>query len=103
MSIAKDNLNCESKLINSLEHVQLKVDLDYTNRAVLVIDIESMSGTSSRFLYPRKFDSIGNPRTYNNLVVTSVHFWGEPLLGRWTVDIKEGTGIHAIQGTGKYV
>jgi subtilisin-like proprotein convertase family protein len=87
-------------LIKSLEHVQLRVDLNYTNRAVLAIDLESMSGTLSRFVYPRRYDAIDDPKSYNNLVVTSVHFWGEPLLGRWIVDIKEGTGIHQIQGTG---
>lgn len=94
-------LNCESKLIESLEHVELRIDLDYTNRAVLAIDVTSQFGTSSRFVYPRRYDSIDDPRTYNNLVVTSVHFWGEPLLGRWSVDIKEGSGIYNIKGTGK--
>ncbi len=101
INVTKDNLNCESKLINSLEHIQLRVDLNYTNRAVLAIDVQSMSGTSSRMVYPRTLDTIGNPPTYNNLVVTSVHFWEEPLLGIWTVNIVEETPIPRINGTGK--
>ena len=101
VQITEKNLTCESKLIKSLEHVQLRVDLQYENRAVVVVDVISPSGTRSRFVYPRRFDSIDSPKMYSNLVITSVHFWGESLLGMWTVEIKEGDGIHQINGSGK--
>ena len=99
--ISKENLNCGSKLIKSLEHVQLKINLQYTNRAVLVVDVKSPSETSSRFVYPRRLDSAGSPENYDDLVVTSVHFWGESLLGVWTVTVAEGDGIvYNIKGSG---
>ena len=100
--ISEENLNCGSKLIRSLEHVQLRLDLQYTNRAVLVVDVTSPSGTSSRFVYPRPLDGVDTPKEYNDLVVTSVHFWGESVLGEWTVKIAEGEGkVNNIKGNGK--
>ena len=87
-------------MIGSLEHVQLRVDLDYPNRAELSVEVQSSSGTSSKFLYPRRQDAVDDPRTFNNLVVTSVHFWGEPVLGKWIVDVKD---IASSQRSGEYL
>ena len=87
-------------MIGSLEHVQLRVDLDYPNRAELAVEVQSSSGTPSKFIYPRPYDAIGNPKTYSNLVVTSVHFWGEPVLGKWIVDVKD---VASSQRSGEYL
>ena len=90
--IRKEDLKCEGdKLIQSLEHVQVKIDLEYGNRALLVLDVTSPSNTSSRILYYRPWDAIVSRKKYSDLVVTSVHFWGESMLGVWKVDIKEDT------------
>ena len=99
INITEKNLNCSSKLIRSLEHVQLRVDLDYPNRAELSVEVQSSSGTPSKFIYPRRFDAVDEPKTYRNLVVTSVHFWGETVLGSWIVDVKD---IDAGQRSGQY-
>ena len=90
--VRKEDLNCEGdKLIKSLEHVQVKIDLEYTNRALLLLDVTSPSNTLSRILYSRQWDAIYARKKYSDLVVTSVHFWGESMLGVWKVDIKEDT------------
>lgn len=93
INISADSLSCESNLIKNLEHVQLKFDLNYTLRAILAIDVQSQSGTTSRFIYPRTLDTLWSPTDYNDMLVTSIYFWGETLLGVWTVDIKESGPI----------
>ena len=101
VEITKYDLNCEAnKLINSLEHVQLRLDLEYENRAVITVDVTSPSRTTSRFLYARSYDALTSETTYSDLVVTSVHFWGESLLGKWKIDIKEDTSFVTLNGHG---
>ena len=75
------------------------MDLDYPNRAELSVEVQSSSGTPSKFIYPRPYDAIDKPKTYSNLVVTSVHFWAEPVLGKWIVDVKD---INPSQRSGGY-
>lgn len=101
VEIAEENLNCEAnKLIRSLEHVQLRLDLEYENRAVIIVDVTSPSSTSSQFLYARSYDALSRQKTYSDLVVTSVHFWGESLLGKWKVEIKEDTSFVTLNAHG---
>ena len=100
LNITKYDLNCEAnKSINSLEHVQLRLDLGHENRAVVTLDVTSPSRTTSRFLYARSYDGLTFKTTYSDLVVTSVHFWGESLLGEWEIDIKEDKSF-ALNGHG---
>ena len=101
LPITKKNLKCDNKVIRSLEHVQMNIDLEYTNRAILFINVKSHSGTSSKFLYSRSYDAITQHTTYKNLYITSVHFWGESLLGNWTVKIKEESKWQSSRNSGK--
>ena len=48
--------------------------------------LESPHGTKSQLIYPRLRDALTRRKTYNDLVVTSLHFWGESATaesGKW--------------------
>lgn len=100
LEITEEALSCESKLVRSIEHVQFRIDLQHTNRAVLMVNVTSHMRTTSRIVYPRVYDSADSPQSYNNLVVTSVHFWGESVLGNWTIAITEDKSFD-VNGVGK--
>ena len=43
--------------------------------------LESPHKTKSKLIYERMYDAITGRRTFHNLPVTSLHFWGESVSG----------------------
>ncbi|XP_014280193.1 neuroendocrine convertase 1 [Halyomorpha halys] len=76
--------------INYLEHVELRLSLDYFRRGSLSIHLTSPSGFRSTLLEERFWDEarIG----LNSWTMSSVHFWGERPAGFWTFTV--GTRLY---------
>ena len=49
---------------------------------------ESPSGTQSKLLYSREFDSLTGYKNFKNWKVTSLHYWGENPVGNWYITIR---------------
>ncbi|XP_028408147.1 proprotein convertase subtilisin/kexin type 4-like [Dendronephthya gigantea] len=79
---------CRGGVINYLEHVEARFDLQYFRRGVIGAYITSPGGTESQVIFPRSLDAYAGQRRYNNLKTVSVHFWGESSEGTWTVTFR---------------
>ncbi|XP_028408153.1 proprotein convertase subtilisin/kexin type 4-like isoform X2 [Dendronephthya gigantea] len=83
--------------IKYLEHVVARFDLEYFKRGVIGANITSPEKTVSQVLFSRGLDAYAGEKRYKNLKTVSVHFWGEPSYGKWTVSLKNERPLH---GTG---
>ncbi len=83
----KQTVNMDSCLgsLNSLEHVQAAITLKQSPRGSLHIVLISPMGTRSSLLLPRQYDYSEAP--FNAWPFISVHFWGEPPNGTWTLEV----------------
>lgn len=87
VSFHTDGCRGTANEVNSLEQVQVFVDIDHESRGKLEIYLKSPSGTVSMLLSPRPNDKSKNG--FANWHFTSVHFWGEEPQGRWNLLIRE--------------
>jgi len=76
--------------VNSIEQVQVFLDLDHEKRGDLDIFLKSPSGSISMLLSRRPNDQSKNG--FSNWYFTSVHFWGENPKGRWHLLIRDRDG-----------
>lgn len=74
--------------IRFLEHVQVKMNLNFTRRGFLEMSSESPGGTQSKLLYSRIYDSWTGFKNFTNWKVTSLHYWGEDPVGNWSIAIR---------------
>lgn len=70
-----------------LEHVQLIVDIAYSNRGSIDIFLISPSGTVSTMLSRRPNDK--SPQGFVKWPLMSVHFWAEKSMGQWTMIVRD--------------
>ena len=67
--------------------------------------LESPHQTKSKLIYERVYDALRGRRTYNNLIVTSLHFWGENVNtndGMWKITFDSASFRYRhIVGMGK--
>ena len=75
--------------IQYLEHMQAEVSLNFSRRGDLEMVSKSPYGTQSKLFYSRTIDSVAGGKTFNNLTVTSLHYWGENPIGRWNITIDD--------------
>lgn len=85
-----------SSEIRYLEHVQCKLSLHYHPRGALQIVLTSPSGTKSSLLLPRPRDTTN--AGFEDWPFLSVHFWGEPANGTWTIEVNHSP---SVKGTGQ--
>merc|ERR1712001_188677 len=71
--------------INVLEHVVCKITLKHNPRGSLHLVLISPMGTRSSLLLPRPKDR--TDKAFENWPFLSVHFWGEPPNGTWTLEV----------------
>ena len=79
---------CKDQAIHSLavlEHVVCKVTLKHNPRGSLHLVLISPMGTRSSLLLPRPKDR--TDKAFENWPFLSVHFWGEPPNGTWTLEV----------------
>lgn len=75
--------------IKYLEHVQLFVNIEYTKRGALHLNITSPSGTDTMLLSERAGDF--SAEGFKNWPFMSVHTWGEDPAGVWQIRINDRT------------
>ena len=71
--------------INVVEHVVCRVTLQHNPRGSLHLVLISPMGTRSSLLLPRPKDR--SDKGFDNWPFLSVHFWGEPPNGTWTLEV----------------
>lgn len=87
--------------VNFLEHVQVTLNMDYTKRGALSIDIVSPSGTKTMLLSERPSDM--SDAGFKDWTFMSVHNWGESPAGTWKLFIRDRAGHSGNAGVVKSV
>nr|CAD7261535.1 unnamed protein product [Timema shepardi] len=92
-----DVTGCSGTLseVQFLEHVQCRVTMRFLPRGNLRLVLTSPSGTSSTLLFERPRDVLS--ASFDDWPFLSVHFWGEGVEGRWTLQVVNGGGQKAEQ------
>lgn len=78
--------NCPIKF---LEHVQIKVDLDFHYRGDLSLKLKAPSGTLSPLTKYRYFDQFEETKNLTDWVITTLFHWGESPMGTWELEISD--------------
>lgn len=91
VQLAFDAQNCP---LEALEHVQVHLDLEYSQRGALDAYLRSPAGTESVLLYRRAKDTTG--QGFHNWSFLTVHLWGENPRGLWTLVIRDKFGQNNI-------
>ena len=89
---------CKGSVINYLEHVEVKVNLNYSRRGDLEMKVSSPSGTVSNLTHFRYADSRLKNKELKNWVVMTLHLWGETAKGKWTLILKNSQIKRANKG-----
>ena len=76
--------NCDIKF---LEHVQVRVDLDFELRGYLYLELQAPSGTISPLTRKRNVDIVLRSRNLTNWKFTTLFNWGEDPSGQWKLKI----------------
>ena len=90
--------SCPGSKINYLEHVQVRVNLNYTIRGDLEINLTSPQGTTSRLTQYRPKDNSPNAAHLTNWVILTLHHWGERASGIWQLSLKNAKPEHKNTG-----
>ena len=78
-------INISSNIIKFLEHVQIRVTLNFTRRGDLEMNLTSPLGTTSRLIQHRPRDSL---TSLNNWTILTLQHWGENPAGVWKLTQK---------------
>ncbi|NWX24374.1 PCSK4 convertase, partial [Aegotheles bennettii] len=85
-----------TKLIRSLEHVQVQLSLSYSRRGDLAIALTSPMGTTSTLVTLRPYDT--SQQGYKDWTFMSTHFWDENPNGTWTLQLEnKGDAYNTVQ------
>ncbi|KAK2172949.1 hypothetical protein NP493_916g00074 [Ridgeia piscesae] len=76
--------------VTYLEHVQLYLDIDYSQRGALEVVLTSPQGTDTVLLSSRPMDL--STKGFLRWPFMSVHTWGEDPRGTWRLDVVDRTG-----------
>ena len=87
--------------IKFLEHVQVKVDLDFARRGYLYLELQAPSGIISPLTRKRNVDIVLRSRNLTNWKFTTLFNWGEDPSGRWKLKI--GNLDRNVQHNGKCI
>eukprot|EP00095_Tigriopus_kingsejongensis_P012571 snap_masked-scaffold298_size217389-processed-gene-0.1 protein:Tk12571 transcript:snap_masked-scaffold298_size217389-processed-gene-0.1-mRNA-1 annotation:"endoprotease furin" len=99
VTLKTDACSGTKKEIRYLEHVQCKISLHYHPRGALHIVLTSPSGTKSSLLLPRPRDMTNGG--FEDWPFLSVHFWGEPANGTWTLEVNHSPSVKSTSGLAK--
>ncbi|PFX13058.1 furin-like isoform X2 [Stylophora pistillata] len=75
--------------IKFLEHVQIKVNLDFLYRGDLSLQLKAPSDTTSPMTRQRKFDNLLGIKNLTDWVMTTLFHWGESPIGTWELKISD--------------
>jgi len=88
--------NCAIKF---LEHVQVKVNLDFTRRGDLSLQLKAPSGTTSPLTRKRNIDNLTGYKNLTNWVITTLFNWGESPIGKWELSVRDFDPKNPSTGT----
>ena len=74
--------------IKFLEHVQVRIDLDFELRGYQYLEIQARSGTTSPLTRRRDMDIVYGGRNLTNWKFTTLFNWGEDPSGQWKLEIR---------------
>ena len=83
------SIEVKSCKIKFLEHVQIKVDLDFSRRGDLSLQLKAPSGTTSPLTRKRSIDNLTRYRNLTDWVITTLFHWGEDPTGKWELIIED--------------
>lgn len=84
VSLTIDSTSCD---INFLEHVQVEVDLDFSRRGDLYLELKAPSNTISLLTRRRQFDNIIPVKNLTNWRIITLFNWGEGPKGEWRLKL----------------
>ena len=73
--------------IKFLEHVQIRVNLNFSRRGDLSLQLRAPSSTTSPMTRKRRIDSLRGNLT--DWIITSLFHWGEDPNGKWELKIDD--------------
>ena len=85
--------------IQFLEHVQVKVNLDFTRRGDLLLQLKAPSGTISPLTRKRNVDNLTGYKNLTNWVITTLFNWGESPIGKWELRVRDFDPTNPSTGT----
>ncbi|KAL9963161.1 hypothetical protein ACROYT_G032336 [Oculina patagonica] len=88
--------NCAIKF---LEHVQVKVNLDFTRRGDLSLQLKAPSGTISPLTRKRFINNLTGYKNLTNWVITTLFNWGESPAGKWELIVGDFDPENPSTGT----
>ena len=91
-------VQCSETKINYLEHVQVRVNLNYSRRGDLEMNLTSPSGTTSRLTHYRRKDNAPDATNLTNWTILTLHHWGENPSGVWKLTLKNSQVEHMNTG-----
>ena len=89
--------------IKFLEHVQVKVNLDFARRGDLSLQLKAPSGTTSPLTRKRTFDNLLGHRNLTDWVMTTLFHWGESPAGEWELIVADFDKRYPSTGERKIV
>ncbi|PFX24918.1 Proprotein convertase subtilisin/kexin type 4 [Stylophora pistillata] len=90
---------CRGSQINFLEHVQVRVSLNYTLRGYLEMSLTSPQGSTSLLLQSRTKDNSPYETYLTNWTILTLHHWGENPLGTWELALKNSRPDQESEGS----
>ncbi|KAL9963154.1 hypothetical protein ACROYT_G032329 [Oculina patagonica] len=82
-----------------LEHVQVKVNLDFTRRGDLSLQLRAPSGTISPLTRKRFIDNLTGYKNLTNWAITTLFNWGESPIGKWELIVGDFDPKNLSTGT----
>lgn len=83
------SVTVKSCSIKFLEHVQIKVDLDFHYRGDLSLKLRAPSDTRSQMTKYRHLDQFEVRKNLTDWVITTLFHWGESPIGTWELEITD--------------
>jgi len=98
LTLTASTLSCAENKIKFLEHVQVRVNLNFTRRGDLEMNLTSPWGTTSRLTQYRPKDNNPNHTSLSNWTILTLHHWGENPSGVWKLTLKNSQLEHMNTG-----
>ncbi|CAH3150837.1 unnamed protein product [Pocillopora meandrina] len=84
--VSKEVKDCAIKF---LEHVQIRVNLNFSRRGDLSLQLRAPSNTTSPMTRKRRIDNLKGFRNLTDWIITSLFHWGEDPNGKWELKIDD--------------
>ena len=83
------SIEVKDSAIKFLEHVQIRVNLNFSRRGDLSLQLRAPSNTTSPMTRKRFIDNLTGFRNLTDWIITSLFHWGEDPNGKWELKIDD--------------